>query len=353
MRNSRGVWYAMLAALLFGASAPFAKALLQDAPPQLLAGLLYAGSGLGLTIVAVVRRGEARDREARLSRTDLPWLAGAILFGGAIGPVLLMAGLSRTPASSASLLLNLEGVFTAAIAWVVFHENVDRRIALGMFAIILGGVALSWEGRASFGGMAGPLAVAGACLCWAVDNNLTQKVSATDPVRVAMIKGLVAGAVNVVLASALGAKWPPASIIGVTMLLGFLSYGVSLVLFVLALRHLGTARTGAYFSIAPFVGAAVAIIGWRERPTPFFIIGGGCMAIGVWLHLTERHEHEHVHEALNHDHAHVHDEHHQHEHGPNDPPPTDPRPHSHPHGHAPLVHTHAHYPDLHHRHGHE
>jgi drug/metabolite transporter (DMT)-like permease len=347
--RNRGVLYALLAAALFGISAPLAKALLRGSSPQLLAGLLYLGSGIGLSIVAAMRRGERDATEAPLSRRDLPWLAAAICFGGMIGPVLLMIGLTRTPAASASLLLNLEAVFTALLAWIVFHENVDKRIAVGMLAIVTGGVVLSWEGRADFGSLAGPMAVAGACLCWGIDNNLTQKVSGGDPVQVAMLKGLCAGAVNTALASMLGARWPGFPTVSAAMLLGFLSYGVSLVLFVLALRYLGAARTGAYFSIAPFVGAIVAIVGFGERPTLFFAIGAACMVAGVWLHLTEHHEHEHVHEAMEHAHAHVHDEHHQHEHSPRDPPG---EPHSHLHRHTKLVHSHPHYPDLHHRHEH-
>jgi drug/metabolite transporter (DMT)-like permease len=355
MTDRRGVAYALAAAVLFGASAPIAKALLHETSPQFLAGLLYIGSGAGLAIVtiATLHRGRREVREARIGRRDVPWLGAAILCGGVIGPVLLMIGLTRTPASSASLLLNLEGVFTAAIAWVVFHENVDRRIALGMLAIIVGGVALAWGGRADFVGLGGPLAIAGACVCWGIDNNLTQKVSGSDPVQIAMLKGLAAGTVNLLIAVSLGARLPTAPIVGAAMLLGFLSYGVSLALFVLALRHLGTARTGAYFSLAPFVGAVVAIVGWRERVTPLLLVGAGCMAAGVWLHLTERHEHEHVHEAMEHEHAHLHDTHHQHEHGPSDPAVTDPTPHSHPHRHDPLVHSHPHHPDIHHRHTHE
>ncbi len=347
--DKRGVLYALAAAALFGASAPFAKMLIEGSSPQLLAGLLYLGSGIGLFIVSTVRRRARESAEAPLTRRDAPWLAAAILSGGVVGPVLLMIGLARTPASSASLLLNLEGVFTATLAWVVFRENVDRRIALGMFAIVVGGLVLSWAGRADFGGVVGPLAVAGACLCWGVDNNFTQKVSGGDPVQVAMLKGLVAGTVNTVLAALLGAQRPHLPVIGSALTLGFLSYGVSLVLFVLALRHLGTARTGAYFSIAPFIGAAVAVFGFHERPTLFLVIGGACMAVGVCLHLTERHEHEHVHEELEHTHAHIHDEHHQHAHSPDDPPG---EPHSHRHRHEPLAHSHPHYPDIHHRHSH-
>ena len=355
MQASRcGIGLALAAAVLFGASAPFAKLLLSDAAPELLAGLLYLGSGLGLGTVWLRGRYSAEGaRETPLTRRDIPWLVGAIVFGGLLGPLLLMIGLTRTPASSASLLLNLEGVFTALLAWFVFRENFDRRIALGMLSIVAGALALSWGGRLAWGGLAGPLAVAAACLCWGVDNNLTQKVSAGDPVQIAMLKGLAAGSVNTAIAFLLGAGLPAAPRVAGALALGFLSYGVSLVLFVLALRHLGTARTGAYFSTAPFVGALLSLAIFRERPTPLFIVAGALMALGVWLHLTERHEHEHEHVALDHDHAHVHDRHHQHVHSADDPPVTDPAPHTHRHRHAPMLHSHPHYPDIHHRHAHD
>jgi drug/metabolite transporter (DMT)-like permease len=348
----RGVLFALLAALLFGASAPVAKGLLQEAAPQLLAGILYLGSGVGLLVVFLARR-ERDTVEVRLTRSDLPWLAGAVLAGGCIGPLLLMIGLTRTHASSASLLLNLEGAFTALVAWFIFRENFDRRIALGMAAILAGGAVISWQGRAELGSVIGPIAIAGACLAWAIDNNLTQKVSASDPVQIAMLKGLVAGTTNLVIALALGAILPKGRVIAGAALLGFLSYGVSLVFFVLALRRLGTARTGAYFSTAPFVGAIVSFIVWRDPITIGLLIGGALMALGVWLHVSEVHEHVHAHVSMNHAHAHVHDEHHQHAHGPDDPPVADPRPHSHRHHHEPIVHSHAHYPDIHHRHDHE
>ena len=347
--SRRGAYLALAAAALFGASAPLAKTLLTSISPQLLAGLLYLASGTGLASFRLARGARS---EASLRPRDVPWLAGAIALGGVIGPLLLMLGLSRTPASGASLLLNVEGVFTALLAWFVFHENVDRRIALGMFAIVAGGVVLTWEGHASWGGVAGPLAITGACLCWAADNNLTQKVSAADPVQVAMLKGLVAGAVNASIALALGARIPGAGPLLAALVVGVFSYGLSLVLFVLALRHLGTARTGAYFSTAPFVGAALSLIAFRENPTTALGVAAGLMGVGVWLHLSERHEHEHLHEEMDHEHPHVHDEHHQHAHGPNDPPATDPTPHMHPHHHAPLRHSHPHYPDIHHRHSH-
>lgn len=352
--KARSITMALGAALLFGASAPFAKLLLAIATPQLLAGLLYLGSGIGLLMVWLGRRRSSHaESETPLARRDVPWLAGAIGFGGVIGPLLLMIGLTHTPASAASLLLNLEGVLTALLAWFVFHENFDFRIALGMLAIVAGGGVLSWEGWLSWGGIAGPLAVAGACLCWAIDNNLTQKVAAGDPVQIAMVKGLVAGSVNTGIAFVLGASWPSGSRLIASLLLGFLSYGVSLVAFVLALRQLGTARTGAYFSTAPFVGALLSLIIFREHPTPSLLIAAALMGIGVWLHVSERHEHRHVHEMMDHDHSHVHDEHHQHVHVAGDPPVTDPKPHTHRHRHEELVHAHAHYPDIHHRHTHD
>jgi drug/metabolite transporter (DMT)-like permease len=341
---------ALLAAVLFGASAPLAKALLEGVSPQVLAGLLYLGSGAGLGAFWLARRGRhAPAREAPLRRRDLPWLAGAIATGGVTAPVLLMLGLGRTPASASALLLNLEGVFTAALAWVVFRENVDRRIVIGMAAIVAGGVLLSWGGGVSLTGLAGPLLIAGACLGWAVDNNLTQKVSAGDPVEIATLKGLVAGAVNLTVGMALGGALPPALRLAAVLAVGLLGYGVSLVLYVLAMRALGTARTGAYFSVAPFVGAVIGLAIFGERVTPV-LLGAGClMALGLWLHLSERHLHEHTHQSLSHTHRHTHDEHHQHPHAPADPLG---EPHTHPHEHAPLVHQHPHYPDIHHRHSH-
>ncbi len=348
-----GVLYALTAAALFGGSTPFAKLLVGRVDPVLLAGLLYLGSGCGLfawrQLGAAGKRNAAR--EAPLRRADVQWLAGAILFGGVIAPVLLMIGLAATPASSASLLLNLEGVLTALLAWFVVRENFDRRIALGMAAITAGGVLLSWEGRPDVGLPWGAFAVAGACLAWGVDNNLTRKVSAGDPVQTAAIKGVAAGAVNVGIAMARGAEMPDGLTVLACGAVGFLGYGVSLTLFILALRGLGTARTGAYFSLAPFVGAAVSVPLLGEAPTAGFFAAAALMGLGVWLHLTERHEHEHDHVEMSHAHRHVHDDQHQHQHqhGPDDPPG---EPHTHAHRHTPMRHSHPHYPDIHHRHSH-
>jgi len=342
-----GVPLALGAAVLFGASAPLSKLLIGSVDPWLLAGILYLGAGLGLAAVHWGRPllGFA-NVEAPLQKPDLPWLAAVVLFGGMLGPLFLMFGLSQTTAASGSLLLNLEGLATMAIAWIVFRENVDRRLLIGAAAILGGAVLLSWNGEGlslDIGGMF----IALACLCWGIDNNLTRKLSSADPVQIAMIKGLVAGGTNFVLAITLGAALPSAGLIALGALVGLLGIGVSLVMFMLGLRHLGTARTGAYFSLAPFIGAALAFLLFREALTPQFIVAGLLMAVGLWLHLSERHDHWHDHDALEHDHAHVHDEHHQHHDGPVT------EPHSHWHRHEPMRHKHPHYPDLHHRHSHD
>ena len=353
---NRGILYALLAAATFGASTPFAKLLVGTVAPLALAALLYLGSGVGLLVLFLLRarRTAAPASAARLQRADLPWLGAAIVFGGIAGPVLLMVGLTAISGATASLLLNLEGVLTSLLAWFVFKENFDRRLVLGMLLIVAGGAVLAWQpaalpGAAGSAGLGwGALAVAGACLCWAIDNNLTRKVADSDAVQIACIKGLVAGTVNLAIAVALHTPMPPAPTVLAIGVVGFCGYGLSLVLFVLALRTLGSARSGAYFSAAPFVGVAVALL-LGESPAAGFWLGGALMAAGIALHLGERHAHAHTHEVQQHAHSHRHDAHHQHQHafdwdgG---------EPHSHPHGHEPLTHTHAHYPDSHHRHTH-
>jgi drug/metabolite transporter (DMT)-like permease len=341
---------ALVSAALFGASTPLAKLLLgAGVSPWLLAGLLYLGSGLGLLFILLARRAFGLViTEAPLRRTDLPWLAAVALFGGIAGPVMLMLGLASTPASTASLLLNLEGLATMAIAWLVFRENVDHRLLLGAGAILAGALALSFSGPLDGVGLGG-LAIAGACLAWGIDNNLTRKLSSADPLQITAVKGVVAGTVNLVLALANGAQLPSANITMAAGLLGLAGYGVSLILFVLALRHLGTARTGAYFSTAPFLGAVLAIAFLGEPATLPLLIAAILMAGGVWLHLSERHAHDHSHEALEHEHRHTHDDHHQHLH---DDGTAGDVTHSHRHRHEPLTHRHPHFPDLHHRHRH-
>lgn len=345
---NRHVIHALLAAALFGASTPFAKLLVGEMSPWLLAGLLYLGSGIGLAAIRLIR--DRRWRPSGLAAGEWPWLIGAIFFGGVLGPLALMYGLTRTTGATASLLLNLEAVLTAVIAWVVFKENADRRIVLGMLAIVAGGVVLSWSGgEGETNDWVGPLVIAAGCLCWAIDNNLTRRVSASDALFIAGTKGAVAGTVNTGLALALGASFPAAPVLLSTMTVGLLGYGISLVLFVLALRGLGAARTGAYFSTAPFIGAAVSLFLLGESTSVAFWLAAALMGWGVWLHLTEHHEHDHVHEPMTHAHRHVHDEHHRHDH---DFEWNGDEPHEHRHRHEALVHKHPHFPDTHHRHLH-
>ena len=340
-----GVLAALGAALLFGGGTPLAKWLLASVNPWLLAGLLYLGSGAGLYLYRRVRNASAM----KLPPGGWPWLAGAILAGGVVGPVLLMFGLARMAASGASLLLNAEGLFTALLAWFVFRENFDRRIALGMVAIVAGTAVLTWPGEARFSSAWPALAVLGACLTWGIDNNLTRMVSLADATWIAAIKGLTAGGVNLMLALLLGAKWPSLPNLAGAMLVGWVAYGISLALFVVGLRHLGAARTGTYFSVAPFFGAVLAIPLLGEPVSRRLLIAGSLMALGVWLHLTERHRHEHTHDALEHGHGHIHDAHHQHQHDESVVPGTKS---GHRHSHEPLTHDHVHFPDGHHRHSH-
>lgn len=348
MKTPLAVWLALLAAALFGGSTPFVKLLIGESSPLVLAGLLYLGSGLGLAVTRLIR--DRGWQTSGLSGSDWLWFAGAIGFGGVLGPFLLVLGLTTTGAGTASLLLNLEAVLTAGLAWVVFKEHADRRIVAGMALIVAGGVALSWpSGESSVGNLSGPLAIMGACLCWAIDNNLTRKVSASDALFIAGAKGLVAGAVNLGLALVLSHSLPAWPLAGATMIVGLLGYGLSLVFFVRALRELGTSRTGAYFSTAPFVGAALSIMLLGESTPPPFWVAAVLMGLGVWLHLSERHGHEHTHESLMHSHEHTHDAHHQHVH---DFLWDGKEPHSHPHSHAPIQHIHGHFPDIHHRHRH-
>jgi uncharacterized membrane protein len=321
---------------LFGASTPVAKALLASVSPWMLASLLYLGSGIGLSLCTLLlRRGDRSAKEAPLVKRDLPlarWRgAGRVAYSvpcssctACVRPLP-----PRAPCCSTSSPCSPR----RSPGWCC-GENVDRRVFLGMVAIVAGGALLSWAPAAGTSSWLGSLAIAGACLCWAIDNNLTRAVSGGDPMQVAAIKGWVAGITNLGLALALGQRWPDATTLALSMLVGFAGYGLSLALFVRALRDLGAARTGAYFSTAPFVGAALAVLWLAETPSTAFWIAGALMALGVWLHLSERHEHEHAHEAMAHEHAHVHDAHHQHAH---DFEWDGSEPHSHAHGMSPCV----------------
>jgi drug/metabolite transporter (DMT)-like permease len=349
--NVRAVFYALVSAALFGVSTPAAKALLGSIDPMVLAGLLYCGAGYGVAMASTFAGSifEAKSAEVSLRRADLPWLAGAVLAGGVVGPFLLMFGLARTDAAATSLLLTLEGVATVLLAWFLFHENFDRRIVTGMACLVAGAAVLSWSGTPNLAGMLGPLAVIGACLAWGLDNNLTRKVSLSDPLQIVALKGVIAGPVNLAFGLWMSGTLPKLGAIAAAVVVGFFGYGLSLVLFVLALRHLGAARTSAYFSTAPFLGTAVAVVFLGEPATVQLAGAGALMALGVWLHVTEWHQHGHFHEPIEHAHPHLHDEHHRHRHGSDDPPD---EPHTHPHRHVRRWHRHPHTPDMHHSHRH-
>ncbi len=341
--TSKGTAAGLAAAVLFGLSAPLAKALLPSSGPFILAGLLYLGAGLGLGALGPFRRPGA---EARLRREDAATLAGMILAGGVVGPLLLLAGLARLSGSSASLLLNLEAPFTIALAVAAFGEHVSGRELAGSAAVLAGAVVLAAPAGHGSTSAVGALAVSGACLAWAVDNNLGQRLSLRDPVAVARAKSLVAGGFDVALALLLGERLPgPAALAGI-LATGLGGYGVSIVLHLLAMRHLGAARQAAYFATAPFVGAVAAVPILGEAPSAAVAAAGALMLVGVAVLVRARHGHVHTHEALEHDHAHEHDAHHRHHHGP------DAGAHSHAHRHEPLTHDHPHRPDAHHRHGH-
>lgn len=338
--------YALLAlgsALLFGAAAPAVKPFAASLHPVLLAGLLYLGSFLGLLLA----RGMRRRAETRLQSKDLPPLVGAIVAGGLVAPVLLVWGLSGLAASAASLLLASEAVLTMLLAALLFREAIAARVWVAALLILGAAALLAWTPAASVPVSMHAAAVLAACLLWGLDNNLSARISLADPFAIAMWKGLAAGAVNTSLGLALSAALPEASSLWI-LAIGAIGYGASLVLYLLALRHIGAARTAAHFGTAPFFGAALSIFFLGEPLTPALLAAFGLAAAGTWLVLSERHRHEHEHEAMDHDHRHVHDEHHQHAHAGHEGP----EPHSHSHRHAPLRHRHVHFPDLHHRHRH-
>lgn len=340
---------ALLAALLFGLSAPLSKLLLDDSAPIPLAGLLYVGSGLGALLLLTLQRGAG---EARLRRTDLPWLAGALLAGGVAAPIVLMFSLAATPAATASLLLNFEGVATTLIAALAFKEAIGRRVWSAIGWVTLASAILSWESGARGGLSLGALGVLAACALWGLDNNFTRNISAKNPLAIVAVKGLGAGTFSLLLAALLGQPFPAPGNAALALLLGSVSYGLSIMLFILALRDLGAARTSALFSSAPFIGALLAFLLLREPFAPTFLIALPLMLAGAGLLIGEEHRHAHMHQALTHEHRHRHDDnHHTHPHAPGEIPPGGW--HVHPHTHKAEQHTHPHTPDLHHRHGHE
>jgi drug/metabolite transporter (DMT)-like permease len=343
---------ALLAAVFFGASAPLSKLLLGEIDPITLAGLLYIGSGISAGLFILIRKFSGQSRtEARLRRKDLPWLIGAVVAGGIAAPIILLFGLRASPAATASLLLNFEGVATTLIAVLIFREAIGRRVWWAVGLITVAAILLTWNRTGGWGFSLGALGIVAACMLWGMDNNFTRNVSAKDPLMIVTIKGLAAGGFSLLLATILGRSFPGILSILFALLLGSISYGVSIVLFIYAMRALGAARTSALFGLAPFIGMVLSFILKLEIFSLLFLLSLPLMAFGAWLLLSEDHAHLHLHPALVHEHRHTHiDEHHQHVH---DVEPVDPsRAHSHLHVHDSLEHAHAHFPDIHHRHEH-
>ncbi|WP_338870900.1 DMT family transporter [Myxococcus stipitatus] len=320
-----GAVLGLSAAALFGVSAPVAKLLLPSSTPLMLAALLYLGGGLGLTALELLRglRTPPPDRrEAPLARKDVPLLLGVILCGGVVGPVLMLVGLQRLTGVAASLMLNLEGPFTIILALLVFGEHLGRAGALAAGLIMAGATVLGLQEGELRGDVLGILALAGACLAWAVDNNLTQRLSLKDPLALVRFKTLGSGSCTLLLALLTGQSLPTGTVLGAALVLGFASHGVSIVLDAYSLRLVGAAREAAYFATAPFVGALVAVPLLGEHLRPLDLLACGLMAGGVVLLLRERHAHVHTHAALEHEHLHTHDLHHSHEPPPASPPPS-------------------------------
>jgi drug/metabolite transporter (DMT)-like permease len=342
---------ALIAALLFGASAPLAKLFLGEVEPILLAALLYLGSGLGLLGVKFFQKvGKKRvESEAQIKKPDYLWLAGAILAGGVAAPITLLFSLKNTPAATASLLLCFEGVATTLIAFFAFKESISRRAWWAIALIALASIILSTNLKAEWGFSLGSLGIIAACILWGIDNNFTRNISAKDPLMIVTIKGLGAGSFSLGMAIILGNKLPSWEIILGALLLGSLSYGASIVLFIGAMRGLGAARTSALFGTAPIAGIILSLLLFQEFPSWLFLIALPFMLIGTLFLVNEEHAHRHIHEMVLHEHSHSHDDgHHEHIHEGEFA-----QKHSHVHEHAEFTHTHHHMPDTHHRHSHE
>ena len=341
--------FIVISASLFGISPPLAKLLVEDIPPVALAGLLYLGAFAGLSLYSIGKRIIMTDpdkKAAPLERKDLPWLAGAVLVGGIIAPISMMTGLTLISGFSASLLLNLEGLATAMIAVFLFKENAGKNLWLALVCMTIAGILLTWDPSQGKFNIAGPLLIIFAVVCWGMDNNLTRNISHKDPIQIAKIKGFVAGTTSLSLAIILGMKIYLDITIVFSLLLGSFSYGISLVFFIKALEGLGSSRTGAFFSLAPFIGAITSLIILKEWIGWVMFPAAGFMIIGIWLISSEKHSHYHIHKQITHTHSHVHnDMHHLHKHSG-----AFYEPHTHEHTHVEIAHTHVHWPDTHHQH---
>jgi drug/metabolite transporter (DMT)-like permease len=281
-------WYALSAAALFGLSTPVSKWLLARVSPLTLAGLLYLGSGLGLGLFLAVRRAMGSPSGLAVGRAHVPRLLATVLMGGLLAPIAMMLGLSRVSSTAASLLLNIEGVFNVALAAIVLREAMARRSLSGIALILVGAGLVGFSPGSMTASLAGALLVALSCLGWALDNTLTTKLSHLDPIRVAVFKGLLAAPLALAAARLLGERLPSPPVLAIALLVGTLSYGASLACFILSLRTIGLARTGAIFATAPFIGAIASSIALRERPTVAVLCAGALMALGVRLLMGRR-----------------------------------------------------------------
>lgn len=345
----KGGLLALLAATLFGVSTPLVQYLGRGLGPFRTAALLYAGAALA---GALLRR--RVDQEAAVRRSDLPRLAAVAFFGAVLGPVALAWGLQHTSGTGASLMLTLEAMFTALLAWRLYGETIDRRVGLAMLALLMGGGLLVLDqGLGGSNQLLGLLAVLLATGAWGMDNSLSRALAERDPGQVVLIKASLGATSTLCLAWLFGETWPATAALLGLLLVGATGYGLSLRFYLLAQRTFGAARTGSVFAFAPFIGAGLAIL-LGDRSAGWGVgLGGLLMLGGVILHLAESHGHQHAHDGLDHEHAHRHDDAHHdhgHDHGHDHTMPTGP--HSHPHHHLPQRHTHAHVPDAHHSHTH-
>lgn len=345
-QNKKAVFYAVLAALCYGVSIPFATLLLRRLTPAFLAALLYLGAAGAMGVIRLLHRQDT-EREASLSRGDGGYVAAMILLDIA-APVLLMWGLSLSTPATVSLLNNFEIVATALIAWLVFKEAVGKRIWLALALITAASLVLSVADWSDFSFSAGALLALAACICWGMENNCTRMLSLKNPLQIVWVKGLGSGGGALLLAAVCrGISWQAGAIVG-ALLLGAVAYGGSVYFYILAQRNLGAARTGAYYALAPFVGVFLSFVLVGQELTRSFVIALILMAAGTYLAVCEKHNHQHTHERLAHCHRHNHqDGHHTHTHSY--PVVGE---HSHYHVHEPLTHSHEHRPDLHHTHTH-
>lgn len=340
----KGGLLALLAAALFGVSTPLVQHWGQGLGPLTTAALLYAGAA----IVGGMLR-QPVDREAAIRRSDLRRLLVVAVFGAALGPVALAWGLQRTSGTGASLMLTMEALFTAILAWRLYGETMDRRVWLAMLALLAGGVLLVIDqGFSGSSQLLGLLAVLAATAAWGMDNTLSRALADRDPGQVVLLKAVFGACITTSLAWALSEPWPTSTAIVGLLAVGAIGYGLSLRFYLLAQRAFGAARTGSVFAFAPLIGAALAFVLGDRSAGWGLALGGALMLVGVILHLAEEHAHEHEHMEMEHEHAHRHDDGH-HDHG-HDPMPAGP--HSHWHRHGAARHSHAHTPDIHHSHGH-